>query len=118
VRLEPEEGRFPGCFFYATLDIIFLVIAMLFIKKGQAIFLAALSLNKIYFLFKKKTFPLFSFLYFFLPLWPTYQSIVFFSPSSKPTLALNPNSFSALDTSSILLGWPSGLVVSQIIFPL
>src|SRR4030042_6177058 len=47
-----------------------------------------------------------------------YQSIVFLNPSSKLVFALKPNSLSAFEVSSILLGWPSGFVLSQTIFPL
>jgi hypothetical protein len=37
-----------------------------------------------------------------------YHSIVFFNPSSKGIFALKPNYLSALDVTSILLGWPPG----------
>ena len=47
-----------------------------------------------------------------------YQSIVFLRPSSKFVFALNPNSLSALEVSSILLGCPLGFVLSQMISPL
>jgi len=47
-----------------------------------------------------------------------YHSIVFLRPFSKSVLALNPNSFSAFVVSRHLLGCPSGLLLSQIIFPL
>ena len=46
-----------------------------------------------------------------------YQSIVFRKPSSKPVLALKPNSRSAFEVSRHLLGWPSGFVASHIISP-
>ena len=36
-----------------------------------------------------------------------YHPIVFLNPSSNEVLALNPNSFSTLDVSNILLGCPS-----------
>jgi hypothetical protein len=42
-----------------------------------------------------------------------YQSMVFRRPSSNPVRALKPNSLSALDTSNILLGCPSGFVLSH-----
>src|SRR4030042_1763603 len=47
-----------------------------------------------------------------------YQSIVFFKPSLNFVFALKPNSLSAFEVSSILLGWPSGFVLSQTIPPL
>ena len=47
-----------------------------------------------------------------------YHSIVFFSPASKLVLAWKLNSVLAFVVSSILLGWPSGLVVSHIMRPL
>ena len=43
---------------------------------------------------------------------------MFFSPSSKSILALKPNSLSALLVSNFLLGRPSSLLVSHLIFPL
>jgi len=46
-----------------------------------------------------------------------YQSIVLLKPSSRLLLDLNPNSFSALDTSNIRRGRPSGFVASQTISP-
>ena len=47
-----------------------------------------------------------------------YHSNVLFNPSSKSILALKPNSLSALLVSNLLLGYPSGLLVSHLIFPL
>ena len=47
-----------------------------------------------------------------------YQLTVSLKPSSSGVLALKPNSFSALEVLSIRLGWPSGLLLSQIISPL
>src|SRR5258706_8572261 len=48
----------------------------------------------------------------------SYQSIVFFNPSSNFILDLNPNSLFAFVTFNFLRGCPSGFVLSQTIFPL
>ena len=48
----------------------------------------------------------------------SYQAMVFCNPSRKSVFAWKPNSCLALVVSSIRRGWPSGLVASQVIFPL
>jgi hypothetical protein len=53
-----------------------------------------------------------------VPIFSRYHLMVFFNPSRKEVWALNPNSGKALFVSSILRGWPSGLVRSQMIRPL
>src|SRR5712691_10814187 len=46
-----------------------------------------------------------------------YHSTVLASPSANEVRARNPNSFSALVTSTQRLGWPSGFEVSHTVSP-
>jgi len=45
----------------------------------------------------------------------SYHSIVLFGPSSSGVFALKPNSFSAIEVSSLFLGRLSGIEISLIL---